>query len=63
MELVRQLPRKEKIKLTKELEKEGLYSKLSELLRVFKTDDLSMDVITQEAEMVRQQLYDKSKKH
>ena len=35
--LVRQLPTKEKIKLTKELEKEGIETKLSGLLKTFRT--------------------------
>ncbi len=61
MSLVRQLPRKEKIRLTKELEKEMIDSKLSQLLKVFKTDDLDMDTITEEAEKVRQKIYDQQK--
>lgn len=43
--LVRQLPRLEKIKLTKKLEKEGIESKLSELLKTFKTEELSLETI------------------
>ena len=39
--LVRQLPIKEKIKLTKELEKEGIETKLSGLLKTFRTKELS----------------------
>lgn len=62
LELVRQLPTEEKIKLTKELEKEGIESKLSELLKSFRTNELSMDIINEEVEIVRQQLYE-SKKH
>ena len=61
MSLVRQLPRKEKIRLTKELEKEMIDSKLSQLLKVFKTDDLDMDTITEEVEKVRQEIYDQQK--
>jgi len=62
LSLVRQLPRQEKIKLTKELEKEVIESKLSELLQIFKTEDLSLETINEEVEIVRQQIYD-SKKH
>ncbi|MBK9635081.1 MAG: hypothetical protein IPO64_11370 [Bacteroidetes bacterium] len=62
LELVRQLPLVEKIKLTKELEKEGIETKLSGLLKVFKTKDLSIDTINEEIEIVRQQIYE-SKKH
>lgn len=61
LELVKQLPKSKKIKLTKELEKDVIGSKLSALLRIFKTSDLSIDTINQEVETVRQQLYDKSK--
>lgn len=61
LELVKQLPKSKKIKLTKELEKDAIGSKLSALLRIFKTNDLSIDTINDEVETVRQQLYDKSK--
>lgn len=60
--LVKQLPKQEKIMLTKELEKEGIETKLSALLETFQTTDLSLDVINEEAEIVRKQLYD-SQKH
>ena len=59
--LVRQLPMLDKIKLTKEMEKEGIESKLSGLLRNFRTEELSMDIINEEVEIVRQQLYDGKK--
>lgn len=60
--LVKQLPTKEKIKLTKELEKEGIESKLSGLLKTFRTKELSIETINEEVEIVRKQLYE-SKKH
>ena len=56
--LVKQLPRQEKIKLSKELEKEAIETKLSSLLQAFQTDELSLDTINEEAEIVRQQIYD-----
>ena len=59
--LVRQLPTQEKIKLTKELEKEGIETKLSGLLNTFRTDELSLDIINEEVEIVRQQMYDNQK--
>lgn len=62
LDLVRQLPIKEKIKLTKELEKEGIQSKLGGLLKTFKTKELSMEAINEEVEIVRQKIYE-SKKH
>lgn len=60
--LVRQLPRQEKIKLTQELEKEEIETKLAELLNAFRTEELSLETINEEAEIVRQQIYE-SKKH
>ncbi len=61
MFLVRQLPRKDKIKLTKELEKDVINAKLSQLLKIFKTEDLDLDTINEEVEKVRQNIYDKQK--
>jgi len=60
--LVKQLLKTEKIKWTKELEKEGIDSKLSELLKTFRTQDLSLKIINEEVEIVRQQIYE-SQKH
>ena len=59
--LVKQLPIKEKIKLTKELEKEGIETKLSGLLKTFRTRELSLDTINKEVEIVRQQLHESTK--
>ena len=56
--LVKQLPKHEKVKLTKELEKEGIESKLSHLLETFKSKDLSLKTIDEESESVRQSIYD-----
>lgn len=61
LSMVRQLPKQQKIKLTKELEKEAVDSKLSRLLKTFRTNDLEMDTITQEVETVRQEIHDKQK--
>lgn len=60
--LVKQLPERDKIKLSKELEKEGIESKLSELLKTFRTSDLSLKTIDEEVEMVRQQIYERQKR-
>jgi len=62
LELVKKLPKRQKIRLTKELEKEVINSKLSSILESFKTDDLSQEVIDQEVEAVRTELYERSKK-
>jgi hypothetical protein len=59
LELVKNLPSEQKIKISRELEKETIESKLTELLSVFRTDKISMDEITAEVEQVRQDLHDK----
>jgi hypothetical protein len=61
LELVRKLPKQEKIKLSKELEKEEITNKLSKLLNAFKTNDLSLETIDKEVEIVRQQMYERKK--
>jgi hypothetical protein len=60
--LVKQLPTKEKIKLTKELEKEGIETKLSGLLKTFRTKELSLKTINEEVEIVRQKNYESKKR-
>jgi predicted DNA-binding protein YlxM (UPF0122 family) len=57
LELVKQLPEPEKVKLSRELEKETLNHKLTEILEAFQTDDLSLDTINEEVESVRTKLY------
>ncbi len=59
LSIVRQLPRQQKVKLTKELEKEAIDSKLSRLLKTFKAKDLDLKTINEEVESVRQELYGK----
>lgn len=56
LSMVRQLPRQQKLKLTEELEKEAIDSKLSCLLKTFKTNDLDLKTINEEVESVRQDL-------
>lgn len=60
--LVKQLPQNQKIELTQELEKEMVSSKLTKLLGVFKTEDLSFETIDEAVESVRQEIYDKQKR-
>jgi len=62
LELVKQLPPNQKIKLFKELEKETIDSKLAEILSAFKTNDLTQVDIDKEVEAVRTARYDKKKK-
>jgi hypothetical protein len=60
LSLVKQLPNKDKLKLTKELEKEGIQSKLTRLLAAFETKEISMATINKEVEIVRQNIYEKT---
>ena len=62
LELVKQLPTKQKIKLSKELEKETIDSKLTEILEAFKTDELSQADIDKEVELVRAARHAREKK-
>ena len=61
LELVQQLPPVEKLRLSKELEKETRNSKLTELLEAFQTDELDLDTINEEVETVRAEIYARSK--
>lgn len=61
LDLVRQLPKKDKIRLSKELEREIIDVKLTSLLKAFKTDELDQDTINKEVEIVRTELYARSK--
>ncbi|MEP6626468.1 MAG: hypothetical protein ABJA32_00740 [Ginsengibacter sp.] len=61
MVMVRKLPRREKIMLSKELEREGIDTKLSRLLETFRTKELSIKTINEEVEIVRQKIYDENK--
>jgi len=56
-DLVKQLPLNQKIRLTQELAKETLDYKLSELLSIFRTDELDLDIINNEVDLVRAELY------
>ena len=60
--LVRQLPAKEKVKLGQEIAKEVLDARFVKLLNSFKTDDISEELINEEVEKVRAELYAKKKR-
>jgi len=62
LSIVKSMPIKQKLKLSKELEKKGIKTRLTSLLSAFKTDALSLEDIDKEVELVRQKIYD-SKKH
>lgn len=61
LSIVTQLPKNEKLKLAKELEKEFVDEKLTRLMNTFKTDELDLDVLNEEIESVRQEIYEKQK--
>jgi hypothetical protein len=61
LSLVKQLPKEQQVKLTKELEKEIVGDKLYKLLRSFRTNELSLETINEEVELVRKEIYDREK--
>ena len=61
LKLVRQLPKKDRIRLSKELERDIVNAKLTSLLKSFRTDGLDQDTIDKEVEIVRTELYARSK--
>ncbi len=61
LSMVRQLPIQQKIKLTEELEKEAIDTKLTRLLKTFKTEDIDLRTIEEETEKVRKEIYEKQK--
>ena len=62
LELVKQLPKKDKAKLSKELAKEAIDTRLSRLLNSFSNDELTEELIRQEVESVRAEIYARKKK-
>ncbi len=62
LSIVKQLPRQQKVRLTRELEKEAIDSKLTRLLKTFRTKEIDIDTITEEVESVRQEIYDTQKR-
>ena len=61
LELVQQLPPVDKLRLSKELEKETRDRKLTKLLEAFQTDELDLDTINEEVETVRAEIYARPK--
>jgi len=59
MSIVRQLSKEDKIKLTQELEKEAIESRLSRVLKSFRSDELDLSTVNEEVEVVRKEIYDK----
>ena len=61
LSMIKQLPIQQKILITEVLEKEAIDSRLSRLLKSFYTENLDINTITEEVEIVRQELYDRQK--
>jgi hypothetical protein len=61
LSMVKQLPRQQKLKLSKELEREAIDTKLTSLLKNFKAPKLDLKTISEEVEFVRKGIYDKRK--
>jgi hypothetical protein len=61
LSMVKQLPRQQKLKLSKELEREAIDTKLTSLLKTFKAPKLDLKTISEEVESVRKGIYDKRK--
>jgi hypothetical protein len=61
--LVRQLPDGDKLRLSRELEKETRNSTLSRLLENFQADELSLETINEEVAAVRTEVYDRQQSH
>jgi hypothetical protein len=59
LSIVRQLSKEDKIKLTQELEKEAIESRLSQVLKIFRTKELDLSTVKEEVESVRKEIYDK----
>jgi hypothetical protein len=63
LDLVRQLPKRDKVKLSNELAKEAVDKRLSRLLHAFRTDDITEDEVHEEVEKARTEVYVKSQKN
>ncbi len=63
LELVKQLPKREKARLSKELAKEAIDTRLTRLLNAFSTDTLTEDMINQEVEKARSEIYARKRKN
>ena len=61
LELVRQLPKQDKARLSKELAKDAIDTRLIRLLNSFSTNEITEEMINQEVEKVRAEIYAKRK--
>jgi hypothetical protein len=60
LDLVRQLPSQQRIRLTKELKKEAIDSRLSQIFQSFKINELSQEPIDEEVDVVRKEHNERS---
>jgi len=63
LDLVRQMPGKDKARLSNELAKEAADKRLSKLLSAFKTNELTEDEINKEVEKARSEIYAQKRKN
>jgi hypothetical protein len=56
LSLAKQLPRQQKIRLSRELEKEEIDMRLSDLQKALHSDEVSLDVIGEEIEIIRRRI-------
>lgn len=61
LSIIRQLPKDQKIRLSKALEEDEIASTLSHLLGQFKADEVDLDDIGNDIEEIRQEIYDRRK--
>ncbi len=62
LDLVRQLPKKDKAKLSSELAKEEIDIRLTRILNSFAAEDITQKEINQEVEEARAEIYAKKQK-
>lgn len=63
LDLVRQLPIKDKAKLSTELAKEAIDKRLSKLLSAFETNEVTKDLIYKKVEKARTEISAKKQKN
>ncbi len=63
LDLVRQLPKKDKAKLSNELAKETIDKRLTRILSSFAAEDITQKEINQEVEEARAEIYAKKQKN
>ncbi len=62
LSLVKQLSKQQQKLLAKELEKDVIDARLTQLLKGFASKELDLKIVNKEVEQVRQEIYDKQKR-